>query len=343
VITRAGARAPTRNSSSWIIPAFAAVLLIAPGAVATRGRTERVNLSPRLRAGQTITYHVSYHSDKQVKTESPVVSASPPDSARTDVHALLRLEILDLQPRGKGLAIHARTRFEILNSDSHFRTPNLAAPAPQLQGEHEEPKANSIEFTLLRDGRLEDVKGLDALLPEQQQAWQEWASRFALAAAFPASGARMAQKVKSEEPEKSPSPIAGLRWIRESTYVRDEPCGPVNMTVEGDLAASDAEPDSCAVILTTATLKQQSSPAKATPEDFKIRELRTAGTARGTNRIITYIALKTGLLVRATEEANQNMDVTVAKSDGSNRVRYNVTAKSHSEVLLVSGSPLTHP
>jgi hypothetical protein len=290
-----------------------------------------------------MTYYVSCHSDKQVKTESPVVSASPPDSARTDVHALLRLEIVDLQARGKGLAIHARTRFEILNSDSHFRTPNLATPAPQVQREHEEPRGKSIEFTLLRDGRLVDVKGLDALLPEHQQAWQEWAARFALAAVFPASGVRMAQKVKSEEPEKSPSPIAGLRWIRESTYVRDEPCRPVNMTVEGDLAASDAEPDSCAVILTTATLKQQSSPAKATPEDFKIRELRTAGTARGTNRIITYIALKTGLLVRATEEANQNMDVTVAKSDGSNRVRYNVAAKSHSEVLLVSGSPLTEP
>ena len=47
--------------------------------------------------------------------------------------------------------------------------------------------------------------------------------------------------------------------------------------------------------------------------------------------------------MRATEEASQSMDVTVAKSDGSNRVHYNVDAKSHSEVLLVIDTPLTHP
>jgi hypothetical protein len=64
------------------------------------------------------------------------------------------------------------------------------------------------------------------------------------------------------------------------------------------------------------------------------------GTARGTNQVIAYISLKTGLVVRATEEASQSMDVVVAKKDGSNRVRYNVDAKSNSEVLLVADTPL---
>ena len=45
--------------------------------------------------------------------------------------------------------------------------------------------------------------------------------------------------------------------------------------------------------------------------------------------------MKTGLLMRATEEASQQMNVTVAKADGSNRVHYDVNAKSHSEVVLV--------
>jgi len=113
------------------------------------------------------------------------------------------------------------------------------------------------------------------------------------------------------------------------------------MTVQGDLADSGSESEICAVILTTAALKQGSSPKNATPEDFKLHELRTTGTARGTNRIITYVSLKTGLIVRASEEAQQQMDVTVAKADGSNRVRYAVDAKSHSEILLVSETPLT--
>jgi hypothetical protein len=229
--------------------------------------------------------------------------------------------------------IRARTRFEVLDSDSHFKAPEFDPPSPEVQ--RQDPKGKVIEFTILPDGRLDQVTGLDALFPEQQQAWQEWASRFLLAAAFPSPGIRMAEKWNSAEAEKSPAPIAGLRWLRQSTYVRDEPCSAVQLTVQGSVAPSDAEPETCAVILTTATLNQGSKEKNATPEEFKLHELRTAGTARGANRIITYISLKTGLLMRATEEASQQMNVTVAKADGSNRVHYDVNAKSHSEVVLV--------
>jgi hypothetical protein len=114
----------------------------------------------------------------------------------------------------------------------------------------------------------------------------------------------------------------------------------VQETVQGSVAPSDAEPETCAVILTNATLHQDSNTKNATPEDFKLHELRTAGTARGSNRIITYVSLKSGLVIRATEESTQQMDVTVAKADGSNRVRYGVNAKSHSEVVLVVQTPL---
>ena len=67
------------------------------------------------------------------------------------------------------------------------------------------------------------------------------------------------------------------------------------------------------------------------------------GTAKGTNEIITYLSLATGLPVRATEEAHQQMDVVVAKADGSNGVRYKVEASSRSEVLLISETPFTTP
>jgi hypothetical protein len=90
-------------------------------------------------------------------------------------------------------------------------------------------------------------------------------------------------------------------------------------------------------------LKQNSSPKDATPEDFKLHDLKTTGTAQGTNETFTYISLQTGLVVRATEEATQRMDVTIAKADGSNRVHYKVDAKSHAEVLLVTAAPQSHP
>lgn len=315
--------------------------LLAMSICVAKDRPERVNLFPRLQAGQTLAYQISYHSDKYVKTESRVIVAAPDDSAKIDVNAFLRLEVLGVQAQGDRAVIHARTKFEVLNSDSHFKVPNGEPPAGQVQ--RQDPDAKFIEFTILPDGRLDQVTGLDALLPEQQQAWQEWASRFLLAAAFRAPGARIAQKWNSEETEKSPSPIARLRWMRESIYVRDEPCRAVQLTLQEGVAPSDADPDTCAVILTTAVLKQDSKARNTTPEDFRLHELRTAGIAHGANRIITYISLKTGLLIRATEEATQKMNVTVAKADGSNRVHYDVDAQSRSEVLLVSETPLNHP
>lgn len=321
-----------------MIRACAASLLVAFLALGAPGGSQRINLFPQLRAGQAFTYHISYHSDKQVQTESAIVSTSPPENEKVDVQALLRLEILSLQPQGEGSIIHARTRFDLFNADPNFKTPGFAPPSAQVQ--RERPIGKFVEFAIYPGGRIDDIQGLDTLFPEQQQAWQEWASRFALAATFPAGGVKPKQKLRTEEPEKSPSPIAGLVWSRESVYMDDQPCGAVNMSAQSELAPSDGKSDSCAVILTTATLKQQSSSTNATPEAFKVRELRTTGAARGTNRIITYISRNTGLVVRSTEEAHQNMDVTIAKSDRTNRVRYKVTAKSHCEVLLVNETAL---
>ena len=300
---------------------------------AAKNRPAPANLFPRFQVGQTLAYQISYHSDKQVKTKSSVIVAIPADSAKIDVNALLRLEILGVQAQGDRAIIRARAKFEVLASDSNFKTPGFEPPSPQVQGQ--DPKGKFMEFTILPDGRLDQVAGLDALLPEQQQAWQEWASRFLLGAELRTPSVRISHKWNSAEAEKSPAPLAGLRWIRQSTYVRDEPCHGLQLTAEGSIAPSDAEPETCAVILTTATLDQNSNEKNATPEDFKLHELRTAGTARGANRIITYISLKTGLLIRATEEATQEMNVTVAKTDGSNRVHYDVNAKSHSEVVQV--------
>jgi hypothetical protein len=97
------------------------------------------------------------------------------------------------------------------------------------------------------------------------------------------------------------------------------------------------------VLLTTAKLVQKSSSKDATPEDFKLHQLKTMGTAKGSNELITYISIETGLVVRATEDGTQQMDVVVAKADGSNAVRYNVDARSQLEVLLLTQAPQAQP
>jgi hypothetical protein len=67
------------------------------------------------------------------------------------------------------------------------------------------------------------------------------------------------------------------------------------------------------------------------------------GSAKGKNQIISYFSLITGLVVRATEDANQSMSVIVAKTDGSNRVHYTIDAESHAQVLLLADAPANHP
>jgi hypothetical protein len=89
------------------------------------------------------------------------------------------------------------------------------------------------------------------------------------------------------------------------------------------------------VFLVSSTLKQKSNPKDTTPEDYRLRQLKTSGTVRGTNETVAYISLETGLLVRGTEDLQQFMAVTVAKADDSNHVNYNMQVTSHFETVLV--------
>jgi hypothetical protein len=131
--------------------------------------------------------------------------------------------------------------------------------------------------------------------------------------------------------------------MRESTYLRNEPCRITQAAIQGDAADSSQSPETCAVIETTAVLKQKSSTKNSTPEDFKLHQLRTSGAATGSNKTLLYISLQTGLVIRASDQANQSMNVTIAKSDGSNHVRYDIHAKSITDIFRVANSPPINP
>src|SRR5262249_30687800 len=147
---------------------------------------------------------------------------------------------------------------------------------------------------------------------------------------------------KSVEPERAPAPIAGLLWLREAQYVRNEPCHPLRLNDRGEFLESDKPAQTCAVILTTAALRQQSKPKDATPEDYRIRRLRTSAPAPAHTQPILDIPLTTGLVVRASDQADQSMSVTIAQADGSNHLHYDVDAKSVAEIRLVDAVPQTH-
>jgi hypothetical protein len=298
-------------------------------------RTERVNLFPRLRAGRAITYRIRFRADKTVTTESRVAMPLSPTPLQIDMLCSLQLKILEVQGGGDKALIHARALFDVLQ-------PGEEGASPDKQGDSRPngSQKKTIEFTIRGDGQLTDVKGDDALLPEEHQVWAEWVSLFAMAGVFPKNGVRNGEKWELDEAEKAAVPIAGLTWLRKSTYVQNEPCEDESAQGSGAASKTGKELETCAVIVTRATLRQKSSKKDATPEDFKLHDLRTTGTARGANQEVAYISLKTGVLMRATEEADQSMEVTVAKADGSNRVHYKVDAKSSAEVLVVADTPI---
>ncbi|PYT77024.1 MAG: hypothetical protein DMG40_24795 [Acidobacteria bacterium] len=317
--------------------AVASVLFLLAVTVAP-GREQRASLLPKLKSGQALTYLIRYRSTKDVKTESNVAIPLAPAASQTDARGLLYIQILDLQQTGGKPAIQARSQF--LNGDAEASAAKPASEKSKSPPKPLAPAGNPVEFTISPEGYAEKVTGLDNLTEEQQQIWQEWVARFAMAWAVPSPRVKIGDNWKIERPERATSPIAALIWTRDSSYVRDEPCAPAQLSITGEVTPSSGATDICAVVLTNAKLVQKSSPKDATPEDFKLHQLKTMGTAKGSNELITYISLTTGLVVRATEEADQQMDVTVAKADGSNGVHYNVDAKSELEVLLLTQAQL---
>jgi hypothetical protein len=318
---------------------MAAVFLLAAGALCASENP--VSLFPKLHAGQKLLYLIRYRAETNAKTESRVAVPMAPTDAQVDAHGLLQIEILDLQPAAGRAKVHARARFLTLDSGVWLKNPE--DKSPNWTKERVDPEGKAIEFTISVDGHLENVSGIETLVLDQQRAWWEWVTRFALAWTLPTDIAKVNEKQKSEQPLGAGSPIAELRWDRVTTYAKNEPCQPSELTLTGEISPSVGAPDFCAVLVTTASLKQKSSVKDTTPEDYKLHQLKTSGTAKGTSQLITYISLTSGLVVRATEESAQLMNVVVALADGSNRVRYNVEAKSNSQVLLITETPLTQP
>ena len=262
---------------------------------------------PQLKAGQTLLYEVHGRLNRSVKTESRVSTFFGPQQLQGDLSSEIRLTVQKVFA-GKPHP-GATVQTELL--------PVAAAQANSLTS-----ATRKLAFDILGSGKLGNINGLDDLSPEQRLIWQFWVARFAFGWTLPASRLKPGEKWKFEEPETSDSLIAGLVWERETTYARDDQC-PV------------FPGETCAVFLTQSTLKQKSSPKDSTPESYRLHELKTLGTAKGSNQAITYISRKTGLVLRANEDVQQSMDVTVLKSDGTNGVHYNVEATSHLETIFV--------
>ena len=319
------------KTKALFLGAFA-LLLHAPPAPAQKNLP-----APAWKSGESLFYRVHFKINRDIKTKSALSLPQTPTDADLDVLGILQVAPLPSNAPATGGAIHLRTWFLTLVGDLSI-LPRGAKPGDG-KAQHVPAEDKFIDCTIEPNGEIDQIAGLEALAPEQQQAWREWAARFAAPFTLQNEKRKRGDKWIAEELETIPSPIADLRWQKKSQYVRDEPCAPLKFTPGGDFERSAAS-ESCAVILTTSSLLQKSSAQDSTPADYKQRGLRTRGTAKGGNEIILYISRRTGQLIRSTQKASQQMDVLIALADGTTRVHYDINAKADSCVELISDLPL---
>jgi hypothetical protein len=290
--------------------------------------------SPAFRPGEAVFYLIHFKSTQDIKTKSAFSLPDEPLAATTDVSGILAVEALSTDSSGTRF----RTWFLSLTSDIDAH-PRRGKSEKVFTGFDRTPAAGKyVDCTLQPDSQITQITGLEELASEQQTAWREWALRFASAYLFESQARKLREKWSTEERENSPSPIAELFWQQKSQYAKDESCAPQKVSSSGSFERSSAQ-EPCAVILTAATLLQKSSAQDSTPPDYRLKQLRTRGTAKGNNDTILYISRKTGRLIRSVQDATQQMDVTISLSDGRS-VHYAINAQAKSTVELVTDLPL---
>lgn len=303
---------PKRERARLLSITLAAATLVLT--VTARERDTRVVLLPQLRHGETLLYESHARLDRHVQTKSNVATMVRPAEVRRDLSTQVRLSVQEARLVNNQLMIAGETEL---------------APTEPPAKDQPPPKMPKVNFTIGGDGNLARAEGLDELDPEQLLVWQFWVAQFAFVWTLPSSGVKPGDRWKSEELEKTPTPIANLVWERETTYVENDKC-PI---------LADQQ---CAVFLVSSMLRQKSNSKDTTPEDYQLRQLKTSGSVKGTNETVAYISLETGLLLRATEDLQQFMTVTIAKADDSNHVHYDMQVTSHFETVFVPSPQAAH-
>lgn len=285
---------------------------------------QRLPAAPQFHEGQTLVYQLETSGSRSTKVESRVTGLESPPQESLTASCLLRVNVAHVDRKG----------FRLKTFLSDKETAKSQPDSADASGPSSPDRL--VEVFVALDGSASGIKGLDQLTSAQRYAWTAWLGRFTSTMAFPKGGVRPGQRWKVSEIESWPSPVAELSWDRRYQYVKRESCTPGGQnSAPGKNVKSPPTIDGCAVIFVHAALRQKSSPKNSTPNDYKLRGLATQGTATGTNETILYVSTNTGILVRATEEAQQSMDAFIALADGTNRVRYLITAKSRSRIELL--------
>ena len=297
---------------------------------------ERVHFFPKFVSGETFYYGIETRSTTVGKTTTPIANPQGQSKLSQTISLLVRLDVVGVSP---GLPGAAQVRFRATYEKSSARSESDAfnPDIPSLQDQYARIEGHSIEFTLLPDGRLSELKGLADTFPSlsEADALLSWAQALATGGRIPRDGIVLGQKWNNERPLAG-GPLSGLFWRSESAYSRDDRCGPS----VGSAARQDPNPgvDECAVILTHfEILHRGSSQSEATPEEYRRNGLRTSGTWTGSGESLDTISLASGFLENSTQTSAQNVDYTVTSASTGSRIHQVSKVQSQSEIRWISG------
>ena len=306
-----------------------------------------MDLRPRLVPGTILRYVVQLQTVTDTQRTGAISDPQGPSRLAVTWDATVKLEVLGgvappatnaLAPNGSGAKtagaqpnppvapMRIRTTYE-------HSVANVKSDSPDPQEQDIEQKYNRlegqvIEFTVGTDGHVSDVRGLEAVLDDDQvrQAAEQWMAQVS-GPAVAVGGVSIGQTWNSAQPANS-MPLAGMTWRNNSTYLRNESCQP------GQPTAPLSPGELCAVILTRQSILPQKQLRDPTPEDYRRNGLHTSGHWSGSGQSLSYISLRTHSAVSVTQDSSQQIDFTVTNSSG-NSIRYAGSIETHSRVALL--------
>lgn len=323
----------------WPLRTAALLCALATSAIWSPARAasgaHRVKLVPHFAPGQVLRYQFDLRTNTTSHSTGPIVDPEGATRLELSATATVRLEVLSVEGATADSAgrVRLRATFEksAVSSGSDALDPQQVAKNDKFR----KLQGSSVEFTLEPDGRVSDLAGesKDALADASlTNSVREGLVNVSPGASLPQRGISIGEKWSAERPFAS-TPLAGLAWRTESTYLRDEPCRPVASAKPGAAAAAGAT-EMCAVILTRFRIIEHGH-GDRTPDDYRKNGLRTSGKWNGSLESLTSIGLQTGLVNSVTQTGTEEMDFTVSSVTGRSRMHYVGKVHRQSEITLL--------
>jgi hypothetical protein len=310
----------------------AALISFAFGAAAS----QKVRFTPKFFPGETLYYQIESRATTTGKTTTPIVNPEAGTRSSQTVSLLIRLDVLAPDPAAGAAPSAVRFRATYEQSRAETESDAFDTDAAALEDQYRRIEGHAFEFTLDSGGQITQIKGLEDIFPNRSAATPVLAWLNALfITGLPEQGVAVGQKWKSERPVAS-APLAGLAWVTDSAYLRDEPCALSARMPDSSPAHPQASASVCATILTHFEVSRHGSPhGDATPPDYLQNGLRTSGTWTGSGQSLDSISLTSGLLVSSTETSTQEMDYQITSASTGSSIHRVGRVQNQSIITLV--------